>query len=260
MINYIHTRRIWRTIMRIIIFLFTLFIGNINVYASSVSALEAINRERVAHLDIECISFTGESKTLPLNVLDTVKDDVVEIFKCLGRGGVKFPIYTMSCYAPRDIRGGGFISLHAYAAAIDINYLMNPHYNVINHAIIPGRYEDRKKDEEEIVRGLRSINIPEDEIKAILEVVIQPAGSDDWFLNRGIDRKGMVTSKVVDIFKMHGFNIWGGNWRQPMDYMHFQLPRSLAEQLAIDDAKKTAGSRTNKEIWEEHKAKVLSQH
>lgn len=242
--------------MRIIVFLFTLFVSGVGVYASSAS--EAISRDRVVHLNVECVSFTGAKKVLPLNVLDTIKDDVVEIFQNLGVAGVEFPTYTVSCYAPRDIRGGGFISLHAYAAAIDINYLMNPHYDVATHVIIPGRCADRQEDKGSIVAGLKSIGISENEIEAILETVIQPEGSDDWFLNRGIERKGMVTPKVVEIFKMHGFNIWGGNWRQPMDYMHFQLPRSLAEQLAIDDTKKPSGSRTNKAIWEEHKARVLS--
>ena len=82
----------------------------------------------------------------------------------------------------------------------------------------------------------------------MVKVVIQPKGSDDLFLNRGIVRKGMVTPEVVSIFRKHGFSEWGGHWRQPIDYMHFQMPRSVAEELA-----KTNNFEARKKIWEEHK-------
>ncbi len=248
--------------MQIIYFIFCLFFTLININsatfaASSSAAIEALNRSRVAHLDIECVSFCGTVKTLPVNVLDTVQEDVVQIFSELKRR--EFPIYAISCFAPRNIRSGGVISLHAYAAAIDLNYIMNPHYDVLHpEGIIPGRSRNREEDIAGIIADLESIRISKQEIASILETVIQPEGSDDWFLNRGIIRKGMITPDIAELFKLHGFNVWGGMWREPMDFMHFQLPRSLAEQLAVDDSQKTSGQRTNRELWEEHKAKILN--
>ena len=295
--------------------IFYLLFFNVTDYAFS--AQNVLSRDRIVHLNVECLSFSGETKTLSLDVLDTVKDDVLEIFTELR--AIEFPIYTVSCYAPRNIRGGvEKISLHAYAAAIDINYLMNPYYDAANNIIISDRNSNLEKDPDRIIDVLRFINdisenkkdtikevikifselrnirsseegenseknlmsledilrnigISEEEIKAIKSaksvrdglngisekerdaifgIIIQPIGSDDRFLNRGIIRKGMITSAVVDIFKEHGFNEWGGNWRQPMDYMHFQLPRSLAEQLANSDFE------LSKKIWEDHKAKI----
>lgn len=287
-----------------------------SIYA--IYAQDGVSRDRIVHLSVECLSFSGEIKTLPIDVLDTIKDDVLEIFAELR--AIKFPIYAISCYNPRNIRGRAEkISLHAYGAAIDINYLMNPYYDAPNNILIsdrssnldknPGGIEDvlefihgisdeKKNTINDVIRMmnelrnsksseesesaeknlisleeiLRNIGISEEEIKAIKDaksirdglndtgiseeekeaifgVVIQPVGSDDYFLNRGIIRKGMVTPAVVNIFKEHGF-IWGGNWRQPTDYMHFQLPRSLAEQLAKSD------SELSKKIWEDHKART----
>lgn len=216
-------------------------------------AREAINRDRVVNFDVRCLSFSGKEKILPIKVIDVVKNDVEEIFQKLFEK--KFPIYALSCYSPRTIRGSNErVSLHAYAAAIDLNYLMNPHYDVITGNMIPTRKANREEDKRTIVKELKSINTPNEEIESILDVVIenQPEDSDDRFLNRGIIRKGMITPEIVNIFKIHGFNIWGGNWRRPMDYMHFQIPLLLAKKLADDE--KDFDSR--KKIWEEHKEKI----
>ena len=42
----------------------------------------------------------------------------------------------------------------------------------------------------------------------------------------------MITHKVVDIFRKHGFDIWGGKWNIPADIHHFQVPWNLAKILA----------------------------
>lgn len=45
---------------------------------------------------------------------------------------------------------------------------------------------------------------------------------------------------LVEIFKKHGFTIWGGNWHDPIDYQHFQPPRTVAKMLGAmssDDAR-----------------------
>ena len=59
------------------------------------------------------------------------------------------------------------------------------------------------------------------------------------YLNRKNIRAGMVESviddsnkeTVVDIFREHGFTVWGGNWNDPIDWHHFQLTREQSEVL-----------------------------
>jgi hypothetical protein len=41
----------------------------------------------------------------------------------------------------------------------------------------------------------------------------------------------MIDEKVIQIFKENGFPIWGGHWHEPIDYQHFEIPRSVAETL-----------------------------
>ena len=115
--------------------------------------------------------------------------------------------------------------------------------------MIPERLKDIEKDKESIRKGLAEAKIPDSEIKAILGVVIQPEESDDRFLlNRENLRKGMVTPEVVAIFAKHGFNDWGGAWKERrVDYMHFQIPRPLGEKLAVEpDINK------RKKLWKDH--------
>lgn len=50
------------------------------------------------------------------------------------------------------------------------------------------------------------------------------------FLDRNDIRPGMV-EPIVEIFYKHGFTIWGGNWKEPIDYHHFQVPRQQVEEL-----------------------------
>lgn len=210
--------------------------------------IEVISRDKIAIAEVEHISFSGDKKTTGLPVLDVTKDDVLQIFKELEN--IKFPIYATSSYAPRKTRDGRRVSLHAYAAAIDVNYLMNPYFDARSGIMIPIRNKDREKDKHDLIRKLKGIS--DKEIAEILKVVIdeQPENLDDKFLNRGIVRKGMVTPEVVEIFKKHGFNEWRGQKEKdlPIDYMHFQIPRSLAEKLAA-----TNDIKDRKRIWEEHK-------
>jgi len=199
-------------------------------------------------IDVECHTFINSVRVVKLNVLDVTADSVKKIFSELFRNN--FPIYMTSCYKNRLITSGTKPSLHAYGAAIDINEHMNPYYNVLKGAssIVPKRYVDRVKDNEEITRLFSVIKdlIDENEVKAIVGAITQEADSDDWFVNREIHRKGMLTRKEAGIFEKHGFTVWGGDWKQPMDFMHFQIPRKLAEVLA---------SNTKEEgeiIWKNH--------
>lgn len=218
--------------------------------SAQISETEKILHDKIKRIEVKCLSFNGEEKNISLDVIDVAANDVIEIFRELKK--IRFPVYASSCYAPKTTVNGKKISLHAYAAAIDINYLMNPYFNVIKGVMIPTRNKDRYKDAETIKNELREIKIAEEEIKSVLKTAIQPKGSDDRFLNRGVIRKGMVTQKIVNIFRKHGFNIWGGKWRQPLDYMHFQIPRPLAEQLMKSNLEE------RQRIWENHKKAILN--
>ena len=244
----------------VVIFALSIFVGlyysvslkhaHESALLSEISETEKIIKNKIKRVDVEYLSFNGKKRSLQLDVIDVAANDVTEIFRELKK--IRFPIYALSCYAPKTTVSGKKISLHAYAAAIDVNYIMNPYFNVPEGIMIPTRSKDRHKDAKIIKKELREINISEEEIKSVLKIAIQPKGSDDRFLNRGRIRKGMVTQEVVKIFKKHGFNIWGGQWREPLDYMHFQIPRPLAKQLIKSNLE------SRRKIWEEHKKRCKS--
>lgn len=202
--------------------------------------------KRIVPLEITCLSFKDDdTKKIILNVLDVCKSSIESAFEELLC--IRFPIYTASCHNLKPVGERGLPSLHAFGTAVDINYLMNPFYNVVTHSIIPGRNFNRKLDSENITLGLiDELKLPRYEELAVLSAVIQEEGSDDWFLNRNIVRRGMLTIEHADIFKKNGFDIWGGLWRQPMDFMHFQCSRTLAESL-VKVPKEEACS-----LWEKH--------
>jgi hypothetical protein len=106
-----------------------------------------------------------------------------------------------SAFNDREIAGGGSISLHAYGLAIDINPIQNPY---------------AKRSGETLIFS-------------------PPSGiSNANRLNDRPDkpiRSGMAEA-IIDVFARNGFLIWGGYWDDPIDYQHFQVSRSLAEQLA----------------------------
>ena len=91
-----------------------------------------------------------------------------------------------SAFNGRPMTGGGNWSKHAYGVAIDINPLQNPY---VSHA-----------------------GSPEQEVQP-------PAGAD--YLDR-TPQPGMA-EELVGAFYDHGFLIWGGHWKQPIDYQHFEI-------------------------------------
>ena len=50
------------------------------------------------------------------------------------------------------------------------------------------------------------------------------------FIDRSNIKAGMV-EPIVKVFYKHGFTEWGGNWQEPIDYHHFQVPRQQIEVL-----------------------------
>jgi hypothetical protein len=162
-------------------------------------------------------------------VLDAVAPMVINIFKKLLQQ--KFPLQQVklmdefkgddylameannsSAFNQRLIADTNEVSIHSYGLAIDINPLQNP-VITLNYENGAARY------------------FPTQGIK---------------YANRlkNIDCKtesfGFAES-VVKIFYNNGFNIWGGNWDNPIDYHHFQTSRKLAGLLITMD-KKDAGT------------------
>lgn len=173
---------------------------------------------RLALVSVPYVDFQGKlHDDGRIVTLDVVAEHVAAIFSDLCRN--KFPIEKVrsidhyggddelsmadnnsSCYCCRPIMGSAVLSLHAYGAAVDINPMQNP-YIVFdeNHG----------------------------------NASFHPKAS--WqFANRSNYEVGMV-EPIVDIFASHGFFVWGGRWKTPIDYHHFQIPRGLAEILAVVD-------------------------
>ena len=100
-----------------------------------------------------------------------------------------------SSFNDRVVAGTNTLSLHAYGAAIDLNPVQNPFVKVTG--------------------GKREASPAEGKL----------------YLDRKAVRPGMAES-VIELFADNGFSIWGGDWRDPIDYQHFQVSRALAEQLA----------------------------
>lgn len=100
-----------------------------------------------------------------------------------------------SAFNDRAITHGHAPSLHAYGLAIDINPVQNPYVNTRSH-----------------------------------DARFHPAAGSRY-ADRTTQRAGM-TEEIVELFARHGFPIWGGDWKVPVDYQHFQTSRALARKLA----------------------------
>jgi hypothetical protein len=114
-----------------------------------------------------------------------------------------------SSFNDRVVAGTDTLSLHAYGLAIDLNPVQNPFIQ-----IAPGKRE------------------------------VSP-DKGKQYLDRKAPRPGMAEA-VIDIFADNGFSIWGGNWHNPIDYQHFQVGRTLAQQLA------QASATNARAIFEQH--------
>ena len=164
-----------------------------------------VNLDRLVSVHISHFDFQSEERVGELIVHEGISKNVLAIFQELFK--MRFPIHSV---IPSDEFGGDDVlcmnannssafncrrvmntdrwSSHAYGMAIDINPVQNP-YVLIN-------------DEENLAK-------------------IYPVGGSRH-LNRRIQEPGMVES-IVPIFKKHGFDDWGGAWRSPLDYHHFQV-------------------------------------
>jgi hypothetical protein len=114
-----------------------------------------------------------------------------------------------SSFNDRVVAGTNTLSLHAYGLAIDLNPVQNPFI--------------------QIRAGKREVSPVEGK----------------QYLDRNATKPGMA-ERVIEIFADNGFSIWGGDWHSPIDYQHFQVSRTLAEQLA------SASAANAQAIFEQH--------
>jgi len=158
-------------------------------------------------------------------VMDAVAPRILTIFKELYKR--QFPIHqakrieffggddgrsmdanNCSSYNARtNIGDSSHPSLHAYGLAIDINPIQNPFHSFKNRTA--------KKE------GVRQT---------------KPAAGSEKYINRRralSDKLPGLAEEIVPIFDRNGFNIWGGEWNDPIDWQHFQTSRALAELLAV---------------------------
>ncbi|MDG1436578.1 MAG: M15 family metallopeptidase [Rickettsiaceae bacterium] len=167
---------------------------------------------RLKLLDVSHYNFENQISRGQLVVLDRLAQNVLDIFKELF--ALKFPVHSIklidefggsddlsmaannsSCFNFRYVANSSSFSMHSYGLAIDINPLQNPC----------------------LVKNNQSSDIN----------IAPEAGKE--FLDRSNQRKGMV-EPIVKIFEKYGFD-WGGNWSDPIDYHHFQVPRVMVDKL-----------------------------
>lgn len=160
--------------------------------------------ERLRRVELNHLGFDGRTHRGTLVVHEQLVPQVIEIFEGLYRMG--YPIAKMrtvdlypgaedelsmrdnntSAFNCRGIPGSQSWSYHAYGRAIDINPLINP-YISRNGMVEPanaGPYADRNR-------------------------------TDPGMLHAG--------DPAVLAFTDRGWE-WGGNWRTPKDYQHFEQP------------------------------------
>jgi len=151
-------------------------------------------------------------------VMDAAAESMLRIFRRLREMG--FPIAkarlinhydgnddasiadnNTSAFNGRNVAGTNTLSLHAYGLAIDINPVQNPYVQRV---------------------GSRLTFSP----PAGAAYAKRPNARSSEGVRRGL------AEAVIDVFADEGFTIWGGDWKTAIDYQHFQVSRSLAQQLA----------------------------
>jgi hypothetical protein len=165
-----------------------------------------VSIDKLRLLEVTHIDFNGRLQSGQIIVHHKIAGNVITIFQELL--AIKFPIHKMrlmdeyeaddelsmknnnsSAFVFRNIPGSDTISMHSYGLAVDINPVQNPYV---------------------------TINVKDGEF------TVHPK-EGGMFLNRHNLRPGML-EPVVHIFRAHALSVWGGDWNNPIDYHHFQVP------------------------------------
>jgi hypothetical protein len=160
--------------------------------------------ERLRRVDVNHLGFDGQTHRGELVVHEDLVPQVITIFEQLYR--LAFPIEKIrtvdhyrtaddelsmednntSAFNCRDIPGSGRWSQHAYGRAIDLNPLLNPYIDRT------GAFQPKNAAE-----------------------YLDRARTDPGLLHDG--------EPAVRVFTDRGWR-WGGHWRSPIDYQHFERP------------------------------------
>ncbi|KAF1042429.1 MAG: hypothetical protein GAK35_02739 [Herbaspirillum frisingense] len=180
-----------------------------------ITAANPVPCSRLATVSFDYTDFDGATRNGSVVVLDAVAPQVESLFGELllrsvplaGARPLKFfdgddqksmAANNTSAFNGRPMTGGGAWSKHAYGAAIDINPLQNPY---ISQAGSP---------QQEVLP-------PQAAAQSLQRAPVKPGMAED----------------LVGVFYDHGFLIWGGNWKQPIDYQHFEIgSRDFIRKLA----------------------------
>ena len=172
-----------------------------------ISAGNPVPCARLSRVSFDYQDFDGNVRQGAVVVLDAVAPQVASLFGELllrsvplagaqpmeafeGDDEKSMAANNTSAFNGRPMTGGGGWSKHAYGVAIDINPLQNPYVSHVSRA---------GSDQQQVL----------------------PAAGVQ-FLQRQPVKTGMAED-VVGVFYDHGFLIWGGNWKQPIDYQHFEI-------------------------------------
>lgn len=158
-------------------------------------------------LELSHYNFANQVIVGKMVVLDRVAESVILIFKELL--ALKFPIHNIGLID--EYNGDDELSMAANNSScfnfrkIDGSDLLSMHSYGLAIDINPVQNPFIQKDK------------------------ISPLGGK-LFFNRENKAAGMV-EPIIDIFYKYGFTIWGGSWKTPIDYHHFQVPRDQVEHL-----------------------------
>lgn len=164
-----------------------------------------VSPDQLRRVDLDHWGYDGRLHRGELVVDAEITDAVIDLFGRLA--ALRFPIEKMrtpdrypgaedelsmrdnntSAFNCRGIPGATSWSWHAYGRAVDINPLVNPYVDARGH--------------------------------------VEPATGTPW-LDRTRRDVGMLHEgdPAVEVFLSSGWS-WGGHWRTPLDYQHFELPR-----------------------------------
>jgi len=163
-----------------------------------------VKPERLRRVGVDHIDFDGQTQRGELIVHEALVSDVITIFDELYQLG--YPIEKMrtidhypaaddelsmednnsSAFNRRGIPGTKQWSQHAYGRAIDLNTRLNP------CVYASGAFQPRNA-----------------------EPYLDRSRTDPGLLHGG--------DPAVRVFTSRGWR-WGGNWRSPIDYQHFERP------------------------------------
>lgn len=218
------------------------------------ACVTSLGEHKIVDVEIPVRNFKGiqEAKfsTLSIKTLDLWADDVKSIFEELAllEGMNELPIYWASCYNDRNIAGTNTLSKHAYGAAIDVNYYMNPRYvnpRYVN-PLVDMTLDMRRRVINDITRDLSecTTTIPSDKVELFVQKYILSERGILYVLG---DIPGTINGSHAEIFKKYGFDMWICYYgEQPTD-MHFEISsQDLINNIIASDQE------TAQKLWNEH--------